>query len=105
MRLLLAASLLPSAVALPAAAPSQAVPVAAQADDVVVVAHRSKCSLQIARRMLSDRAFTARAAEWAAGKPVRIVMDEATGYRCMAKVLFRLGEHGVTNAEFVDSTP
>ena len=83
----------------------QTATVGAQADDVVVVAQRKKCSLQIAKRMLSDREFNARAAEWAAGKPVRIVMDETTGYRCMAKVLFRLGDRGVTNAEFVDSGP
>jgi biopolymer transport protein ExbD len=88
-----------------AAAMLQAVSASSTADDVVVVARRRKCDLRIAKRMLSDREFTARAAEWAAGKPVRIVMDETTGYRCMAKVLFRLSEHGVTNAEFVDSVP
>lgn len=75
---------------------------AASGDEVVVVARRRGCGLQIADHILSDREFRARAAEWAAGRRLRIAVPPGSSYRCQAEILFRLHRYGVTLAEFVD---
>lgn len=73
------------------------------ADEIVVVSTRKrKCRMEIANRIISDAEFKARAAEWAAGKPVRVVVPKGTDYKCMAKIMFELNEHGVYRAQFVD---
>lgn len=71
-------------------------------DEIVVRASRRKCEMAIADRILSDAEFKARAAEWAAGKPVRVIVPNGTDYKCLAKIMFRLNDHGVTHAAFVD---
>lgn len=71
-------------------------------DDVVVVARRGKCGVAIANRLLSSKEFNARAAEWAKGTPVRVLVPASSDYRCLAKIMFKLGDRGVTRAEFVD---
>ena len=70
--------------------------------EVVVTALRAKCDTSVAGRVLSDREFKARAAEWAAGTPVRVVAPTRSDYRCLAKITFRLADRGVRNVEFVE---
>lgn len=70
--------------------------------EIVVVAKRRKCDTSVAGRILSDREFNARAAEWAAGTPVRVVAPTRSDIRCLAKITFRLADKGVRNVEFVD---
>jgi hypothetical protein len=73
--------------------------------EVVVVAKRRKCDTSVAGRVLSDREFSRRAAEWAAGTPVRVVAPTRADIRCLAKITFRLADKGVRNVEFVDPAP
>ena len=70
--------------------------------EIVVRARRRKCDVSVANRILSDREFNARAAEWAAGTPVRVVAPERSSYRCLARITFRLADKGVRQVEFVD---
>ena len=98
--LLLAAML---AQAPPAAAPVAA-PLAEEAQEIVVTGtRRSGCRVQLADRTLTTRQLAARAREWAAeGRPVRVVRPAGAGYDCMARIAFRLGDHGVRLISFVD---
>lgn len=73
--------------------------------DVVVVARRRKCDASVAGRVVSDREFRRRAAEWAAGTPVRVVAPTRSDVRCLAKITFRLADKGVKNVEFVEPGP
>ncbi|WP_375272838.1 hypothetical protein [Sphingomonas sp.] len=50
--------------------------------------------------MLSDAEFNRRAAEWAAGTPVRVVAPRGADYRCLAKIAFRLADRGVKKIIF-----
>jgi hypothetical protein len=78
-------------------------PRAAPAEEVITVtATRRKCRLSIADRILSDREFKARAADWAAGTPLTVVFPPGASYKCMAKVLFRLSRHGVHTFRLLD---
>jgi predicted transcriptional regulator of viral defense system len=70
--------------------------------DIVVTARERKCDVSIADRLISDKEFRARAREWATGTIVRVHAPDRTSYRCLAKIMFKLGDHGVTRAEFVD---
>ncbi len=81
--------------------PQQAAPV--EGDQIVVRAVRRKCEVSVARRILSDREFNARAREWAVGRPLRVVVPAGSSYKCMAKIAFRLNDHGVTRFVFVDA--
>ncbi|MEG8026113.1 hypothetical protein QP162_20365 [Sphingomonas aurantiaca] len=45
----------------------------------------------------------ARAAEWAVGRPVRVVVPTDARTKCLAKIMFRLHDNGVARAEFVDA--
>lgn len=95
LAILLQAAAAPAPEAPPGAPPS------APADEVVVVGHRGRCTTRIADRLISDREFRARAAEWAAGRSVRIIVPAGSDYRCMARIMFRLNRYGVRNAVFV----
>lgn len=75
------------------------------ADEILVVAKPRKCDLSVAGRTMRSSEFKARAAEWAAGRPVRVVVPTDVRTRCLAKIMFRLHDNGVTRAEFVDATP
>ncbi len=83
-----------------AAALLQAAP---EGDLIVVTAHAKKCDITLADRVLSDPEFAARAAEWRAGRPVRIYAPPGTDYKCLAKIMDKLGAKGVVRARFVDS--
>jgi len=75
----------------------------AVASEVVVVAKSRKCDLAIGGRTMRDADFKRHAAEWAAGRPVRIVVPHAARTQCLAKIMFKLHDRGVTQAEFVDA--
>lgn len=81
----------------PAASSSLSVP-----DDIVVTARRNQCDVRIADRLMSHRAFREKAREWAAGRPVRVLVPRSSSLRCQAEIMFRLNRHGVTRAIFVD---
>lgn len=74
----------------------------ASATEVVVTARRrkAKCSVAIADRVISDGEFRARAAEWAAGTPVRVVAPTSSDYQCLARIAFKLGDYGVKRIIF-----
>ncbi len=73
------------------------------ADEILVVAKPRKCDLSVAGRTMRDPEFKVRAAEWAAGRPVRVVVPIDARTKCLAKIMFRLHDKGVTRAEFVDA--
>lgn len=66
----------------------------------MVVARSRKCDVSIANRVISDAEFTRRAAEWAAGTPVRVVAPPGADYRCLARIAFRLADRGVKKIIF-----
>lgn len=80
-------------------------PVEAPGDEVVVVARRRRCDLALAGRIVGSAEFRARAAEWRAGRPVTVVVPPDARVPCLAKIMFRLADHGATRAVFVDRTP
>ena len=69
---------------------------------VVTAAKRGRCDLSVAGRIIADPEFKARAAEWRAGRPVTVVVPASARVTCLAKIMFRLADHGVTRAVFVD---
>lgn len=73
-----------------------------EGDEIIVRATKRKCAVEIADHILSDREFKARAAEWATGKPLRVIVPPRTDYKCLAKIMFKLNDHGVVRADFVD---
>ena len=78
-------------------------PPVVEGDEIRVRGTRRKCAIEIAHRTISDAEFKARAAEWAAGKPVRVIVPAGTDYKCLARIMFRLNDHGVVRADFVDA--
>lgn len=82
----------------------QAAPSEVDAEEIVIVASRpGKCRVQLADRTLSSGQLAAHAARWASeGTPVRVVRPRGADYRCMARIAFRLGDHGVRLIQFVD---
>lgn len=72
------------------------------AEDIVVTAERSRCSVRLADRVLSNPEFNRRAKDWAAGVPVRVIAPRSADYKCLAKIAFRLANHGVKRMTFVD---
>lgn len=70
--------------------------------EIVVVAKPQKCDLAIGGRTMRDANFKRHAGEWAAGRPVRVVVPHAARTQCLAKIMFKLHDRGVTRAEFVD---
>lgn len=75
----------------------------ATGDEILLVAKPRKCDLSVAGRTLRSPEFKARAAEWVAGRPVRVVVPTDARTRCLAKIMFRLHDNGVIRAEFVDA--
>ncbi|MFN3943868.1 MAG: hypothetical protein ACK4K7_02915 [Allosphingosinicella sp.] len=90
------------AAATPPGQAAQAAPAAVEADEIVVRAVRRRCQVEAANRVLSDREFDARAAEWAAGRPVRVYAPLSSDYKCLARIAFRLNDRGVRLIHFVD---
>jgi hypothetical protein len=70
--------------------------------DVVVVARKKRCDIAVAERILSSAEFDARAAEWAAGVPVRVSAPTASSRKCLARIVFRLADRGVRQVEFME---
>lgn len=73
------------------------------ADEIVVTAVKQKCRVRLADRLLSDREFDARAREWAAGRPLRVVAPAGADYKCLARIAFRLNDRGVKLIHWVDA--
>jgi hypothetical protein len=74
----------------------------AEATDIVVVAKKRKCRVQLGAALLSARELDAYAAQWATGVTVRVHVPSNASYNRLATILFRLNDRGVTRAEFVD---
>ncbi|MDB5695141.1 MAG: hypothetical protein JWN21_684 [Sphingomonas bacterium] len=70
--------------------------------EIVVVARKRRCDIAVANRILSSREFNARAAEWAAGVPVRVSAPDSASRKCLAKIVFKLADRGVAQVEFVE---
>lgn len=77
-------------------------PTSAQPDEIVVQAKRARCSVQLRGREMSEREFDAHVRDWARGLPVRVIAPDRASHRCLAKILFKLSDKGVTAIEFVD---
>ena len=77
-----------------------AAPAATRDDEVVVTAKKRKCEPAVADRIVKDKEFRARAAEWAGGTPVRVVLERGASYKCLARIVFKLNEYGVTRVLF-----
>jgi hypothetical protein len=70
--------------------------------DIVVVAKKRKCRVQLGGALLSDRELDSYAMQWARGEEIRIHVPSTASYRCLAQIMFRLNERGVTRAQFLD---
>jgi hypothetical protein len=94
----------PAAAVPPAAAKSEAPPTQEEGQTITVTAtRRGGCRVRLADRTLTDRQLAANAKQWAAdGTPLRVVRPAGADYHCMAKIAWRLGEHGVRLFHFVD---
>ena len=57
-----------------------------QPDDIVVTAVRDTCTLRFADKTMTDAQFDARAAEWKAGRPVRMVQRSDADFPCVRKL-------------------
>lgn len=66
----------------------------AMADEILIMARPRKCDLSVARRTLRSPESKALAAEWAAGRPVRVVVPTDARIRCLAKIMFRPHDNG-----------
>jgi len=73
-------------------------------DTIVVTGSRRKCSVRLADKPLSDPEFAAHAAEWAAGRPVRVYAPATSDTECLARIMFKLSERGVRVVHFVDGS-
>lgn len=82
----------------PAQAPAEAV------EEIVVTGTRpGRCQIRLADRALSDRQFEVHAGEWARlGRAIRVVHPAGTHHRCLARIAFRLSDHGIGLVHFVD---
>ena len=93
--------------ALLAALIAQAQPAdAAESGPMIVVTgtRRGRCRVRLADRALSDRQLAFHAREWASlGTPVTVIRPAGAGYRCMARIAFRLRDEGVLLTRFVDA--
>lgn len=79
-------------------------PAAAETTIVVTGTRRGRCRVRLANRSLSNRKLASHAREWAAlGTPVTVIRPPGAGYRCMARIAFRLRDHGVLLTHFVDA--
>jgi hypothetical protein len=76
----------------------------ARADDIVVTAVRDTCTLRFADKTMTDAEFDARAAEWRAGRPVRVISRADADLPCVRRIASKLFGRGVTRIEFVDPT-
>ena len=83
--------------------PLQSAP--ASTTDIVVVAKRQRCRVQLHGTVLSNHELDRYAAEWAANQQVRISVAPGASYKCLAKIMFRLADRGVTHAYFVGTPP
>lgn len=72
------------------------------ADDIIITATRDTCNLRFADKTMTDAQFDARAEEWKAGTPVRLVLRSNADFPCVRKIAKRLFDKGVTRIEFVD---
>ena len=75
----------------------------AEGDMIVVTAERSRCSVRLADKPLSDPEFAAHAAEWAAGRPLRVYAPRASDQDCLTRIVFKLNKKGVRVIHFVDA--
>lgn len=74
-----------------------------EAEDIVVTAAPdNKCRLQLADKTLTDAEFKARAAQWKAGTPVRVIARNSASISCLTKIAFKLADQGVRKITFVD---
>ncbi len=73
------------------------------AEIIVIGTRPGRCHIRLADRALSDRQFETHAGEWARlGRAIRVVHPAGTHYRCLARIAFRLHDHGVRLVHFVD---
>jgi hypothetical protein len=77
-------------------------PPADEHPEIIVQAVRRKCRVQLADRVLSDPEFARRAQEWAKGIPVQVYAPRQSDTKCLAKIVFRLQDHGVRLIHFSD---
>jgi biopolymer transport protein ExbD len=70
--------------------------------EIVVTARRSKCLVALRGHDLSRAELDRHIRQWAQGIPVQVRAPDRASYRCLAKLLFRLSDHGVRAVEFVD---
>ncbi|MDO7840945.1 hypothetical protein [Sphingomonas immobilis] len=71
-------------------------------DDIVVTARPEGCRIDLAEKALTDQEFDAKAKEWAAGRPVRVIAKSNASIACLSKIAFKLNDRGVTQIQFVD---
>jgi hypothetical protein len=71
-------------------------------DDIVVTARPEGCRIDLAEKALTDQEFDAKAKEWAAGRPVRVIARSNASIACLSKIAFKLNDRGVTQIQFVD---
>jgi hypothetical protein len=73
-------------------------------DTIVVTAERTRCTVRLADKPLSDPEFAAHAREWAAGRTLRVYAPSASDEKCLARIVFKLNKKGVRVIHFVDGS-
>jgi hypothetical protein len=74
---------------------------------VIVVTGRLRggCRVRLADRTLTEKELAAKARAWAAsGTALKVVRPRGADYRCMAKIAWQLGRHGLRLFEFVEAS-
>ena len=71
-------------------------------EDIVVTAVLNSCKVKFADKNMTDAEFDRRAAEWKAGKPVRVISRGDADFACVRKIASKLFARGVMKIIFVD---
>lgn len=94
---------MPLVLMLAALLPQDAPPPPAEVE-IVVVAKRDKCRIRLGNRVVGDKQLGDSASEWARlGTPVRVVAPRGAGYKCLARIAFRLQDRGVRVIRWLDT--
>lgn len=70
---------------------------------ITIVARRGGCRVRLADRTLTKAELRAQAAAWAAaGTPLKVIRPYGADYRCLSKIVWQLGEHGLRFFQFIE---
>lgn len=86
------------------AAPQQTASAEAEAeagDEIVVTGRRDYCTFTIDGKPVARGEIDRRAARWAAGQPLRVLVQDINDFRCLTKIAAQLSRRGARAFAFV----